>query len=75
VPANGAPIDLATLKKQREMYMTIYEGVVKGLTKGLGPDETWATQPARDFEARMGDSKTFVIAAFKSLWGHYAPDA
>jgi glyoxylase-like metal-dependent hydrolase (beta-lactamase superfamily II) len=75
VPANGAPIDLATLKKQRDMYMTVYEGVVKGLTKGLGPDEAHATGPAKEFEAQMGDSRTFVIAAFKSLWGHYAPDA
>lgn len=75
VPANGAPLDLATLQQQREMYMAIYESVVKGLTKGLGPEETYATQPAKDFEARMGDSRAFVVAAFKSLWGHYAPDA
>ena len=33
------------------------------------------TSPAKEFEAQMGDSRIFVLAAFKSLWGHYAPDA
>ena len=31
--------------------------------------------PAQEFEAEWGPSDTFVNAAFKSLWGHYAPDA
>jgi glyoxylase-like metal-dependent hydrolase (beta-lactamase superfamily II) len=75
VPANGAVLDLAALKAQREMYMTIYDRVVKSLTKGLGPDEAYAAGPAKEFEAQWGDSKTFSIAAFKSLWGHFAPDA
>jgi glyoxylase-like metal-dependent hydrolase (beta-lactamase superfamily II) len=75
VPANGAPIDLKALKAQREMFMTIFDRTVKALVKGLGPDEAYATEPAKEFEAQMGDSKAFVIASFKSLWGHYAPDA
>jgi len=40
------------------------------LVMGTGKERT-----AKEFEARMGDSKAFVIASFKSLWGHYAPDA
>jgi cyclase len=75
VGSNGGVIDLPTLKAQREMFMTIFDRTVKALVKGLGPEEAHATGPAKEFEARMGDSKTFVIAAFKSLWGHYAPDA
>ena len=75
VGSNGGVIDLAALKAQREMFMTIFDGVVKALVKGLGPEEAYETGPAKDFEAQRGDSKAFVIASFKSLWGHYAPDA
>lgn len=75
VGSTGAVIDLAQLKAQREMFMTVFDRCVKALTKGLGPDEAYETGPAKEFEAQMGDSKAFVLAAFRSLWGHYAPDA
>jgi hypothetical protein len=75
VPANGTVMDLKALKAQREMFMQIFDRTVKALVKGLGPDEAYATGPAKEYEAQMGDSKTFVLASFKSLWGHYAPDA
>ena len=37
--------------------------------------EAVAAKPAKEFEARWGDSDGFVRASFKSLWGHYSPDA
>ena len=75
MPGNGPVIGAAELKAHREMYFTIFDRCVKQLVKGMGPDEAVATEPAREFEARWGDSKVFVNAAFRSLWGHYAPDA
>jgi glyoxylase-like metal-dependent hydrolase (beta-lactamase superfamily II) len=75
VGSNGGIIDLKGLKAQREMFMTVFDRTVKALVKSLGPDEAYATGPAKEFEGAMGDSKAFVIASFKSLWGHYAPDA
>ncbi len=33
------------------------------------------TDPAKEFSPQWGDSRPFVEMAFKSLWGHYAPDA
>ena len=75
MPANGAVLDLKALKAQREMFMTIFDRTVKSLVKGLGPDEAYAAGPAKEYESQWGDSKAFVIASFKSLWGHYAPDA
>jgi glyoxylase-like metal-dependent hydrolase (beta-lactamase superfamily II) len=75
VPANGPVLDRKALKAQREMYMSIFDQLVKSLTKGLGPEEAHAAGPAKAYEAQMGDSKAFVVAAFKSLWGHFAPDA
>ena len=74
VPADGALLTKADLQGQRAMYYTIYERLVKCLTTGLGPDEMLATQPAKEFNPQWGDQSAFVTMAFKSLWGHYAPD-
>jgi cyclase len=75
VPDQGAPLTRADLQAQRTMFFTIYDRLVKSLTKGLGPDEAIALAPAKEFEPQFGDSQVFVTAAFKSLWGHFAPDA
>jgi glyoxylase-like metal-dependent hydrolase (beta-lactamase superfamily II) len=71
----GAPITRAELQAQRTMFFTIYDRLVKSLNKGLGPEEALALEPAKEFEASFGASGPFVLAAFKSLWGHFAPDA
>jgi cyclase len=75
IPADGPVIGRKELQAYRDMYFQIFDRLVKQLTKGMGPDEAYASAPAKEYEAQWGDSKTFVIAAFKSLWGHYAPDA
>lgn len=75
VPANGAVLTRGDLEGQRKMYMTIYERLVAGLNKGLGPDEVIATAPAKEYAAQWGNPDAFVEAGFRSLWGHYAPDA
>jgi glyoxylase-like metal-dependent hydrolase (beta-lactamase superfamily II) len=75
VPANGAIIGRKELQAYRDMYFTIFDRCVKLLVKSMGPDEVVALAPAKEFEAQWGDSKAFVEASFKSLWGHYAPDA
>ncbi len=63
------------LQAHRDMYFQIFDRLVKQLVKGMGPQEAYESGPAKEYEAQWGDSHTFVIAAFKSLWGHYAPDA
>jgi cyclase len=75
IPANGPVITRKDLQAQRAMYFEIYDRLVKQLIKGMGPDEAYATGPAREYEALWGDSRPFVLAAFRSLWGHFAPDA
>ncbi len=75
IPADGAAITRAHLQAQRDMYFTIFDRLVKLLVKGLGPDEVVAAKPAQEFEAQWGPSDEFVRTSFKSLWGHYAPDA
>ena len=75
VPANGPLLTRKDLQAHRDMYFAIFDRLVKLLVKGQGPDEVVAAKPAKDFEAQWGPADTFVNASFKSLWGHYAPDA
>jgi len=75
IGADGPVVDKATLQAHRDMYFTIFDRLVKQLVKGKGPEEAYETGPAKEFEAQRGDSKQFVLDAFRSLWGHYAPDA
>ena len=41
----------------------------------LSPDEVAAAEPTKEFDAKWGDPKQFLDLAFKSMWGHLAPDA
>jgi cyclase len=75
IPANGPILTRADLQAHRSMYMTIYERLVASLNKGLGPDEAIAAEPTKEFAPQWGDPKEFVDSAFRSLWGHFAPDA
>ena len=75
IPANGPVLTRADLEGHRTMYMTIYERLVAGLNKGLGPEEVVASAPAKDYAAKWGNPDAFIEAGFRSLWGHYAPDA
>ena len=75
IPANGPIISRRELQTHRDMYFQIFDRLVKQLVKGMGPQEAYDTGPAKEYEAQWGDSRAFVIASFKSLWGHYAPDA
>jgi cyclase len=75
VPANGAVISRGDLEGHRKMYMTIYERLVAALNKGMGPEEVVASEPAKEYAAQWGDPATFVESGYRSLWGHFAPDA
>jgi glyoxylase-like metal-dependent hydrolase (beta-lactamase superfamily II) len=75
VPANGPVMTKTDLQEHRKMYFSIYDRVVKCLTKGLSPAEAIATEPAKEFNPQWGSPNAFVEMAFKSLWGHFAPDA
>ena len=75
VPANGPVLSKADLEAQRDMYAAIFDRLSKLLRKGLGPDEVIAANPTKEFDAKWGQPAPFVTLAFKSLWGHMAPDA
>ena len=75
VPADGPVLSLADLKTQVEMYGKIYDTLSQMMNKGRGPTEAVAAQPAKEFEAKMGNSDEFIRRSFESLWGYLSPDA
>jgi glyoxylase-like metal-dependent hydrolase (beta-lactamase superfamily II) len=75
IPANGPNLTKAELAEQQKMYATIFDRMGKLLRKGMGPEEVAAAEPTKEFNAKWGDPTQFVDLAFKSLWGHFAPDA
>jgi glyoxylase-like metal-dependent hydrolase (beta-lactamase superfamily II) len=75
VPANGPVLSLADLKKQYEMYGTIYDRLSQLLNKGRGPGEAVEAHPTKEFDAQMGNPDEFVRRSFESLWAYLSPDA
>ena len=75
VSARGPVLGLADLKAQYEMYGAIYDRLTTLLNRGRGPGEAVAAQPAKEFEAKMGNPDEFVRRSFESLWGYLSPDA
>jgi glyoxylase-like metal-dependent hydrolase (beta-lactamase superfamily II) len=75
VPANGPVVGKADLEAQLKMYQTISQRMSQLLRKGMGPEEVLAAGVTKEFDAKWGEPTKFVTLAFKSLWGHMAPDA
>lgn len=75
VPANGPVVGKADLEAQLKMYQTISQRMSQLLRKGMGPEEVLAAGVTKEFDAQWGEPTKFVTLAFKSLWGHMAPDA
>jgi cyclase len=63
------------LEEERVILAKLSEQLGKMLRSGFGPADVLAAAPAREFEARYGDSSDFLNQSFRSLWGHMAPDA
>ena len=75
VPAQGPVLSFADIAAQVEIFGTIYDRLVQMLNKGRGPSEAVEAGPAKEYEARMGNSDAFVHRAFESLWAYLSPDA
>jgi cyclase len=75
VPARGPVLGVSDLKKQSEMYGTIYDRLTTLLNRGRGPGEAVEAKPTKEFDEKMGNPDEFVRRAFESLWGYLSPDA
>jgi glyoxylase-like metal-dependent hydrolase (beta-lactamase superfamily II) len=75
VPGRGPVLSVKDLKTQADMYGTIYDRLSTMLNRGRGPSEAVAAQPAKEFEAQMGNPDEFIRRSFESLWAYLSPDA
>ena len=76
VTARGTQvIGKADLEAERVIIANLADQLTKMMRKGFGPDDVLAAAPAKEFEARLGDSTVFLTESFKSLWPRLAPDA
>ena len=58
VPANGPIMGRADLQAQGKMYATILDRLTRLMRKGMGPEETLAAEPTKEFDARWGDPRS-----------------
>ena len=75
VPADGPVLSLADITAQADMYGAIFDRLNQMLNKGRGPSEAVEAKPAKEYEARMGNSDEFIRRAFESQWAYLSPDA
>ena len=52
-----------------------YDRLNQMLNKGRGPSEAVEAKPAKEYEAKMGNSDEFIRRAFESQWAYLSPDA
>jgi hypothetical protein len=57
------------------MYGTIYDRLNQMMNRGRGPTEAVESKPAKEFEAKMGNSDEFIRRSTESLWAYLSPDA
>ena len=71
----GPVLGLEDLKKQFDMYQTLYDRLTQLLNKGRGPSEAVEARPAGNSETQWGNADEFVRRSFESLWAYLSPDA
>jgi cyclase len=75
VPAQGPILSFADIAAQLNMYGAISDRLNQMLNKGHSPSEAVEAKPAKEYEAKMGNSDEFIRRAFESQWAYLSPDA
>jgi len=68
-------IGKAELEAERVIIADLADQLGKMMRKGFAPADMLAAQPAKAYEAKLGDATAFLTESFKSLWPRMAPDA
>jgi glyoxylase-like metal-dependent hydrolase (beta-lactamase superfamily II) len=65
----------ADLVAELDILSKLADQLGKMMRAGAGPADMLAANPAKDYAAKLGDPKEFLLESFKSLWPRLAPDA
>ena len=74
VPGSGRVITKSDLVVQRDMYLVVYERLMKLFFQARSPAEAVEAAPTKEFRPEWGDASRFVTLAFESIWGQLTPD-
>jgi glyoxylase-like metal-dependent hydrolase (beta-lactamase superfamily II) len=74
VPGSGGLLTRAELVAQRDMYLVIYERLMKLFFAARSPAEAVEAAPTEGFRPDWGDPSRFVTLGFESIWGQLTPD-
>ena len=70
VGEDGAVVGKAHLQAQSEMLDTLTERLWQLMRKGLSEEDLVAATPTKDYDARWGDPRNFILNTYRGIWGH-----
>jgi glyoxylase-like metal-dependent hydrolase (beta-lactamase superfamily II) len=70
VPGRGAVVGVDALKTQADLIYSVLQRIGEAYYKGQTFEELLVTQPAREYEARLGDPSQFLRLSWDTAWYH-----
>lgn len=70
VAESGPVVGKAHLQAQAEMLETLTERLWQMMRKGMSEEDLVAAQPTKDYDARWGDPRNFILNTYRGIWGH-----
>jgi cyclase len=70
IPSFGPLMNLAELRAQNQMYLTIFDRLHAAFIKSESLEEVLTSRPTAEYDAAMGDPTQFLTLAWQSIQGH-----
>ena len=70
VPGTGPIQTRADVQAQSDMLNTVRTRLVNMMRQGYGAKDMLAAAPTKEFDAKWGDPKQFIMNSYSGLWGH-----
>jgi len=70
IPGIGPIQTRADLQAQSDMLNTVRQRLVAMMKQGYGAKDMLAAAPTKEFDAKWGDPKQFIMNSYSGLWAH-----
>jgi cyclase len=70
IPGIGLIQTRADLQAQNDMINTVLNRLIAMMRLGYGAKDMLAAAPTKEFDAKWGDPKQFIMSAYPGMWGH-----
>ncbi len=71
VPGAGPVLRRAHVQRQYDMASTLRDRMIAGMREGKSARDMLDDGVSAEFDAEWGDPTTFIIDAYRGLWGHF----